>query len=126
MAGIHSFDISMAMDSLDWHFGNHNDERDLTETLNGLRELELREIADKFEQMWDFMKPHMAALQSGDHGGKDFSDWLADIGADDFANEKNDHIWEYCKEHPDYGLLSSWLTYARKYPECCTVKEVQV
>ena len=66
MAGIYFFDLSMAMDDLAWHFGNQNDEREIAETLNGLRELELFEIADCFVKMWDFMKPHMVALQSGD------------------------------------------------------------
>lgn len=125
MAGIHAFDVSMSLDSLAWHFGNQNDERDLRETLNGLRELELPEIADMFEQMWDFMKPHMSALQTGDLGGKEFSDWLVDIGAEDFADAKDDYIWAYCKEHEEYGLLSSWLIYARKYPEHCTETESQ-
>ena len=74
MAGMHFFDVSMSLDDLAWHFGNQNDERDLRETLNGLRELELLEIADLFDQMWEFMKPHMAALKSVDFGGKDFSD----------------------------------------------------
>ena len=46
MAGIFFFDVSMAMDDLAWHFGNQNDERELAETLDGLRELEMFEIAD--------------------------------------------------------------------------------
>jgi hypothetical protein len=126
MAGIHFFDVSMGLDSLAWHFGNQNDEQDLQETLDGLRELELPEIADMFQAiaMWSFMKPHMAALQTGNFNGKDFPDWLVDIGAEDFAKEKDRFIWDYCKEHRDYGLLSSWLTYARKYPERCIVSEV--
>ena len=44
MAGIHFFDVSMTLDGLDWHLGNQNDERDLNETLNGLRELKVPEI----------------------------------------------------------------------------------
>jgi hypothetical protein len=121
MAGMHFFDVSMSLDSLAWHFGNQNDDRDLQETLSGLRELELPEIADMFEQMWNFMKPHMSTLQTGDFGGKEFSDWLTDIGAEDFADKNNKYIREYCDKHSDYGLLSSWLTYARKYPERCVV-----
>lgn len=124
MAGIHFFDVCMTLDSLDWHFGSQNDERDLNETPNGLRELELPEIADIFEQLWEFMKPHMAELRSGDFGGKDPADWLVDIGADDFATEKNNYIREFCKELPDYSLLSSWLTCARKYPDRCIAAEV--
>jgi hypothetical protein len=117
MAGIHFFDVSMAMDDLAWHFGNQNDERDLQETLNGLRELELMQVADCFDKMWEFMRPHMAALQSGDLGGKDFSDWLLDIGAQSFAKPLNKIIWTYSKQAGDLGLLSSWPVYARKYPE---------
>jgi hypothetical protein len=121
MAGIHEFDVSMALDSLAWHFGNQNDERDLRETLNGLRELELPQIAEMFEQMWEFMKPHMNELQSGDFGGKDFSDWLVDIGAEDFADKKDKYIWDYSKKAGELGLLQSWVTYARKYPERCMI-----
>jgi|SRR6185312_559414 len=124
MAGIHAFDVSMCMDSLAWHFGNQNDERDLRETLNSLRELELTEIAEMFEQMWGFMNPYMSTLRSEDFGGKDFADWLVEIGAENFAREKDKYIWAFCKEHSDYGLLSSWLTYARNYPERCVVSEV--
>jgi hypothetical protein len=125
MAGMHFFDKSMALDSLAWHFGNQNDERDLRETLNGLRELELTEIADMFEQMWEFMKPHMGALQSGDFGGKDFAYWLEDIGAEDLAYDKDRFIWDYCEKSPKLGLMQSWPVYARKYPERCVVGEAQ-
>jgi len=55
MNGMYFFDVSMSCDSLAWHFGNQNDERDLRETLNGLRELELTEIANYFEQTWKFI-----------------------------------------------------------------------
>ena len=123
MAGMHFFDISMSMDSLAWHFGNQNDERDLQETLNGLRELELDEVADRFEQMLDFFKPHMQSLQSADFGGKDFSDWLVEIGAEDFARDKDRFIWDYCDRAGKLGMLESWPAYARKYPERCAVNE---
>jgi hypothetical protein len=117
MAGMYFFDKSMALDSLAWHFGNQNEERDLRETLNGLSELEMPEIAEMFEQM----RPHMAALQAGDFGGKEFADWLVDIGAEDFADKKDDDIWAYCRSAGDLGLLSSWPIYARKYPERCVL-----
>ncbi|HEX8812950.1 MAG TPA: hypothetical protein VF742_13245 [Terracidiphilus sp.] len=125
MAGMHFFDVSMSMDDLAWHFGNQNDERDLQETLNGLRELELTEIAAYFEKMWDYMKPHMMALQTGDIGGKDFHDWLEEIGAQQVADPMDDIIWAYCEKAGKYGLLESWAPYARKYPERCIVAEAQ-
>jgi hypothetical protein len=125
MSGMYFFDVSMSLDSLAWHFGNQNDERDLRETLNGLRELELPEIAAMFEQMWDFMKPHMSALQTGDFGGKDFSDWLEDVGAEALAHDKDRYIWDFCEKQGDSGLLAVWPKYARKYPERCVVDEAQ-
>lgn len=123
MAGIHFFDVSMSLDDLAWHFGNQNDERDLRETLDGLRELELFEIAGLFEKQWEFMKPHMHALRSGDYGGKDFHDWLDEVGAQSVADRMNTIIWDHCEKAGKLGLLESWAPYARKYPERCVVGE---
>ena len=125
MAGIHFFDVSMSLDDLAWHFGNQNDERDLRETSSGLRELELPEIADCFDKMWAFMKPYMPNLQSGDYSGKDFPDWLEEIGAQKVADPMNKVIWDYCEKAGKLGLLESWAPYARKYPERCIAIEAQ-
>jgi hypothetical protein len=125
MAGMHFFDVSMSLDSLAWHFGNQNDERDLRETLSGLRELELPEIAEMFEEMWNFMKPHMTALQAGDFGGKEFTDWLEDIGAENLAYDKDRYIWDFCEKQGKLGLLATWPKYARKYPERCIIEQAQ-
>jgi hypothetical protein len=121
MAGMHFFDVSMTMDDLAWHFGNQNDERDLRETLNGLRELELVEIADRFEQAWKIMEPHFDALRSDDVNADNFYEWLESIGAQEKIDPMNDFIWAYCKNAGDLGLLSSWTSYARKHPEHCIV-----
>src|SRR5579863_4145233 len=59
MAGMHFFDVNMALDDLAWHFGNQNDERDLSETLSGLRELELSAVADCFQSAWKIMEPYL-------------------------------------------------------------------
>jgi hypothetical protein len=123
MNGMWFFDVSMSCDDLAWHFGNQNDERDLAETVNGLRELELTEIADLFQKQWDFMKQHMAALQIGDYGGREFSDWLKDIGAQEFADPMNRVIWDQCEKLGKYGMLETWAPYARKYPERCVLAE---
>jgi hypothetical protein len=123
MAGMHLFDISMALDDIAWHFGNQNDERALRETLNGLRELELYDAAACFEKMWDFMRPHMAALRSGDYDGKDFPNWLEDIGAQAFAEPMSKLIWDQSEGAGKFGFLSSWADYARRYPEGCVVSE---
>jgi hypothetical protein len=125
MAGIYFFDVSMTMDSLAWHFGNQNDPRDVGETLSGLRELELTEIAGYFEQTWKFLQPHLEALQSGDFGGKEFGDWLVEIGVQELTDPWDDIIEERSEEGGDLGLLSAWPEYARKYPERCVVGPAQ-
>jgi len=125
MAGMHFFDVSMAMDDLAWHFGNQNDERDLKETLDGLRELELFEIADRFEKAWEIMKPHFEEIRSEKVTSGNFYDWLEGIGAEEKIDPMNDFIWDYCKKAGDLGLLSSWPIYARKYPERCVVSEAR-
>jgi hypothetical protein len=124
MAGIYFFDVSITMDSLAWHFGNQHDVRDVGETLSGLRELELTEIAGYFEQTWKFLEPHRAALESGDFGGKEFGDWLVEIGVQALTDPWDEIIWERSEEAGDMGLLASWPAYARKYPERCVVTGV--
>jgi hypothetical protein len=125
MAGMHFFDVSMTMDDLAWHFGNQNDVRDLKETLDGLRELELPEIAEFFEQAWKIMEPHFDALRGPDVTSDNFYDWLEEIGAQEQIDPMNDAIWDFCKKSGDLGLLASWPKYARKYPERCVVAEAQ-
>jgi hypothetical protein len=125
MAGMHFFDVSMSLDDLAWHFGNQNDERDLCETLNGLRELELNQIADLFERAWKIMEPHFDTLRGDTVNPENFYDWLESIGAQEQIDPMNDIIWDYCKKAGKLGLLESWAPYARKYPERCIVAEAQ-
>jgi len=126
MAGTHFFGLSMSPDDLAWHFGNQSNERDPDETLNGLRESELFEIAHLVKQQWEFMKPHLHALQAGDMGGKEPHDWLGQIGAQRMADPTNKIIWDHCEQAGKPGLLASWTPYASKYPERCVVAESEV
>jgi hypothetical protein len=125
MAGMHFFSVSMTLDDLAWHFGNQNDERDLSETLNGLRELELTEIADLFQQAWRIMEPHFVAIRGNDVTSDNFYEWLESIGAKEKIDPMNDIIWDFCQQAGDLGLLSSWPVYARKHPERCVVAAAQ-
>jgi hypothetical protein len=85
--------------------------------------LELSEIADLFEKAWKIMESHMGTLQTGDYGGKEFPDWLQDLGVQEQIDPMNKIIWDYCKKAGDLGLLQSWAIYARKYPERCVIAE---
>jgi hypothetical protein len=66
MAGIFDLDVSMSLDDLAWHFGNHNDERFLQETVASLRELEALEAADIFLSAWEIVKPYLPEIRSKD------------------------------------------------------------
>lgn len=66
MAGIFDLDVSMSLDDLAWHFGNHNDERSLQETVASLRELEALEAADIFLSAWEIVKPYLPEIRSKD------------------------------------------------------------
>jgi hypothetical protein len=121
MAGMHFFDVSMTLDDLPWHFANQNDPRDLQETLDGLRELELSKVADLFEKAWRLMEPHFEKLRSDDINGENFYDWLEEVGLDQTFEPMNDAIWDFCEQQGDLRLLASWPRYARKFPERCVV-----
>ena len=123
MAGTYPFSVSMDMDDLAWHFSNHNDERHIRETLNGLRELEMPQIADLFEKAWRILVPHLAELGPGRYRDRNFTQWAKETGIQRQIDPMNDFIWAYCKQAGILGLLASWSVYARKYPERCVVTE---
>ena len=56
MVGIYDLDVSMTLDDLAWHFGNHNDERFLQETVASLMELEAKDAAALFSAAWDILQ----------------------------------------------------------------------
>jgi hypothetical protein len=121
MAGMHFFDVSMSLDDLAWHFANQNEERDLQETLNGLRELEITEVADLFEKAVAVMEPFLDTLRRGEVAGEEFYDWLRLIGVEEKIEPMNEIIWAYRENCGELGLLETWAVYAKKYPERCVV-----
>jgi len=123
MAGTHEFDVSMTQEDLAAHFSNQNDERDLRETLNGLRELELPQVADLFEQAWKIMEPNLDALRKDEVSIEKLHDWLDETGVQEKIDPMNDIIWDISAEAGPLGLHHSWVIYARKYPERCVVAE---
>jgi hypothetical protein len=126
MAGIYPFAVSMDMDNLAWHFSNHNDRRHIQETLNGLRELELPQIADLFEGAWRIMKPHLDELRPGHYREISFTKWANENGIQQQIDPMNKIIWKFCDESGSLRLLQSWVLYARKYPGRCVVAEAQL
>ena len=123
VAGTYPFSVSMDMDDLAWHFTNHHDERDLKETLNGLRELEMPLIAQSFQQAWTIMRPFQSELQPGKYKGESFTKWATASGIQQQIDPMNEAIWKMLDDFGDLRLLASWPRYARKYPERCVLTE---
>jgi hypothetical protein len=118
MASIFDLDVSMTLDDLAWHFGNHNDDRFLQETVLGLRELEANEAADLFQSAWDIAKPYLPEIRIKDWDSEDPHDYFErTIQAQ--VDPLNERMWEICKQCGKLGLPQYWLPYARKYPERC-------
>ena len=123
MAGIHDLDVSMALDDLAWHFGNHNDERFLQETELGLMELGATEAADLFRAARKIMEPHLSEIRDKDWEPEDFHDYLERTGLQSRVDPLNEKMWSICEKCGDNGLLQYWVSYAHKYPERCVIQD---
>jgi len=124
LAGVYPFIVSMQMDDLAWHFSNHSDERHIRETLYGLRELEMIEIADLFEKASIIMQPYLVDLRPGRFLDQPFYEWAEAKGIRNQIAPWNDLIWAEQSLVPT-GLLAFSVRYARKYPERCIAPETQ-
>jgi hypothetical protein len=124
LAGVYPLIVSMQMDDLAWHFSNHRDQRHIRETMQGLRELEMNEIADVFEKASITMQPYLADLHPGKFRDQPFYEWAESTGIRDKFAPWNDLIWAEQSSAPT-GLLAFCTRYARKFPERCVVSELQ-
>ncbi len=119
MAGIFDLDVSMTLDDLAWHFGNHNDDRFLRETVLGLQELGATEEAEIFLSAWEIVKPFLSEIKIKDWDDEDPQDYFNRTGIQTKIDPLNDRMWAICKRCGDLGLMQYWLKYAGKYPERC-------
>jgi hypothetical protein len=123
MAGTHEFDVNMTQEDLAMHIACQHEERDLRETVNGLLELELAQIADLLEQAMKVMEPHLDEMRKQQVSVEDLQSWLEEAGAQGKIDPMNDIIWGFSAEAGPLGMHQSWVRYARKYPERCVVAE---
>ena len=112
MAAVHPLDMSMALSDLGYHFVNWHHRPHNEETLTGLRELEIPEAAEIFEQACAVVQPQWDTIgQLHD----EFEDWYARSDLRRALDPLNGRMWNLCKR-TKLGLLSYWVPYARKYP----------
>ena len=123
MAATYDLDVSMALDDLAWHFGNHNDERFLQKTLTGLNELEAAEAAMLFSSAWEIVKPFLPEIRQKEWGSEDPHAYFERSGIQSKIDPLNEKMWAISEACGEHGLMQYWLTYARKYPMRCVVGE---
>ena len=113
MGATHWLDISLTLDSITWHFGNFGEPGLVACTDEGLRELELFELADCFHEAAELMMP----LQRT-RGDKDYEQMIEDAGIVERADELKRRGWDLAPEGADDSVIyNAWIRYARAHPE---------
>jgi hypothetical protein len=115
MAATHCLDISLAIDSITWHFGNFGEPHLVAETEAGLRELGLHDLAQCFVEAKELMQPLLAERTEADGDGHEI---LERAGLTDRADELDRQAWELGKLGPgESAIYGAWVRYARQHPE---------
>ena len=114
MAATHWLDVSLALDSLTWHFGNFGEPALVAQTEEGLRELGLTELADVFSEAKTLMLPLI------DQIGPELSpdEALARADLSERGKAVDHRAWDLGKTGADQSAIyDAWLRYARNHPE---------
>jgi len=120
MAATHWLDLSLCMDSVDWHFGNFGEDGLVRETEAGLRELGLTELADVFRSTHVIVKPYIAKARKSDMS----VDELAQRdGHEDQLRQLRRKAWDLGKRGAESAIYSAWVQYAKAHPDKVFVHE---
>lgn len=111
MAATYELDVSLTLDDLGCHFGNWHHEELATETLQGLRELEIAGLPQVFEAALHIAKEYWEEL-----GAKDWMDWYHGSELEKRMEPLNEEAWRILKS-TESGILGYWAPYARKHPD---------
>ncbi len=115
MGATHCLDISLAIDSITWHFGNFGEPHLVTETEAGLRELGLHDLARCFVEAKELMQPLLAERTEADG---DAHEILERAELTHRADELDRQAWELGKLGPGKSAIyGAWVRYARQHPE---------
>jgi len=115
MAATHWLDLSLALDSITWHFGNFGEAGLVRATEEGLRELGLVELADCFVEVRNVMAPLLAQRVAE---GADPYQLIQLAGLKEAAHEIDRSAWALDNLGAEGSLIyKSWIRYARNLPE---------
>ncbi len=115
MAATHCLDVSMTLDDLGWHFGNHRDLKLYEETRNGLRELGLSEMAELFEEAYSIMAPHWSEMIK--LSADEWISWYSDSGVKKQIEPLDRSFSSLMDKLPHRSILDQWVAYTRRFPE---------
>jgi hypothetical protein len=114
MAATHWLDVSLALDSLTWHFGNFGEPALVTQTEQGLLELGLNDLAGVFRDAAELMRPFVDQM-SPEHTSDEL---LENAGLTVRGKEIDRKAWELGKSGTgDSAIYDAWVRYAREHPE---------
>jgi Rad3-related DNA helicase len=117
LGAIYDLDVSLALDDLGWHFGNHYSLELANETLKALKEIGADEEYEIFSEALEIVKKYWAEL--GDalkpENIENFPDWYANSELEKRLEELNRRMWKIVPERR--SLLSYITNYARAHPE---------
>ena len=115
MAATHCLDISLAIDSMTWHFGNFGEPGLVAETESGLRELGLHELALCFAEAKELMLPLLARRTEADG---DSDEILERAGLEIRAEGLNLRaLTESRVGSGKSAIYEAWIKYSRQYRE---------
>jgi hypothetical protein len=115
MAATHWLDVSLALDSITWHFGNFGEPRLVAQTEEGLTELGLHDLAACFREAKELMVPLLAGRTEEDG---DPYEILKQAGLEKRGDELDRRAWDLDKpESGDSVIYEAWVRYARQHPD---------
>jgi len=114
MAATYDLDVSMALDSLSWHFMNHHSKSLAVETLSGLHTLGATAEAKVFEEAFSIAVQHWDELVVPPD---------LDSPLEHLFEPLDEKLWGLLGYGNATGrsLLKLWVSYARAYPENCCI-----
>lgn len=114
MAATHWLDVSLTLDGLIWHFGNFGEPALVTQTEEGLLELELNDLARIFHEAADLMRPFVDQM-SPEHLPDEL---LEKAGLTARGREIDSKAWDLSKSSTGgSAIYEAWVAYVRKHPE---------
>jgi hypothetical protein len=114
MAATHWLDVSLALDSLTWHFGNFGEPALVRQTEEALLELDLNDLAGIFREAADLMRPFVDQM-SPEHPPDEL---LENAGLMERGREIDRKAWDLSKSSTgDSAIYAAWVAYVREHPE---------